>query len=157
MALWVKVFNKINIFLQSFIRQMDHGFWPVQKLRLESVPTDNNNYGIVIIIIIVPIVALCDNRINLHRRFRNVNLCQVCVYDSDKRILLHVFQLTRNLSLDGILMELNSKYVNETGYAIQEFDLSDSDDDDLSKHQKRLQQVCSRSMMLIFPSSPINI
>lgn len=67
---------------------------------------------------------------------------QVCVYDSDKRDLVHTFQLTRNLSLDGILLELNSSYVTETGYAIQEFDLSDSEnDDEFKRATKRIQEV----------------
>lgn len=67
---------------------------------------------------------------------------QVCAYDVDKRALLHIFQLTRNLSLDGLLLEHNSKYMNETGYSFQEFNLSDSEnDDEQTRTQKRVEQV----------------
>lgn len=69
------------------------------------------------------------------------NSPRVCAYDVDKRALLHIFQLTRNLSLDGLLLEHNSKYMNETGYSFQEFNLSDSEnDDEQTRTQKRVEQ-----------------
>ncbi|KAF8819443.1 putative periodic tryptophan protein PWP2, partial [Cardiosporidium cionae] len=65
---------------------------------------------------------------------------RICVYDVQTSFLLYSVQLTQNRSLDGILMELNSKYMLDGQAAIQEFDLSDSDadEDDIGeKRQKR--------------------
>eukprot|EP00923_Selenidium_pygospionis_P024371 GHVN01042267.1.p1 GENE.GHVN01042267.1~~GHVN01042267.1.p1 ORF type:complete len:979 (+),score=112.31 GHVN01042267.1:66-2939(+) len=59
------------------------------------------------------------------------NSARVCVYDPDSTVLLYHFKLTKNRSFDGVLMELSSKRMTEAGIPIEEFQLSDSDEDDI--------------------------
>ncbi|KAJ2704779.1 U3 snoRNP protein [Coemansia sp. IMI 203386] len=59
----------------------------------------------------------------------------VCLYDCKSSILLRKFQITKNQSLDGVQIKLNSKLMTEAGSA----DLIDSDgiDSDSEKHADR--------------------
>ncbi|KAJ1871468.1 U3 snoRNP protein, partial [Coemansia sp. RSA 486] len=59
----------------------------------------------------------------------------VCLYDCKSSILLRKFQITKNQSLDGVQIKLNSKLMTEAGSA----DLIDSDgiDSDTEKHADR--------------------
>jgi periodic tryptophan protein 2 len=50
----------------------------------------------------------------------------VCVYDAAEKVLLQRFQLSKNLALDGVLDQLNSKNVTDAG----PLDLLDVQDDD---------------------------
>ncbi|GMH15933.1 hypothetical protein Nepgr_017774 [Nepenthes gracilis] len=50
----------------------------------------------------------------------------ICMYDVAEQVLLHKFQITHNLSLDGVLDLLNSKNMTEAG----PLDLIDDDDSD---------------------------
>jgi hypothetical protein len=45
------------------------------------------------------------------------------------------------MSFDSILIELNSKLMTESGFSIHEIDASDSDEDEVTRQQKRIQQV----------------
>ncbi|XP_053992723.1 uncharacterized protein LOC128883893 [Hylaeus volcanicus] len=65
---------------------------------------------------------------------------RVCIYASDTRELLHSVSLSKNISFDSILIELNSKLMTESGFSIQEIDASDSDEDEVTRQQKRIQQ-----------------
>ncbi|KAK1442531.1 periodic tryptophan protein 2 [Babesia gibsoni] len=56
------------------------------------------------------------------------NSAHVCVYNTEKYTLLYSMTLTSNRSFSGILRELNSRYMNEYGHSIQEYDLSDEDE-----------------------------
>lgn len=49
-----------------------------------------------------------------------------CVYDTIERVLLQRFQLSKNLSLDGVLDQLNSKNLTDAG----PLDLLDIQDDE---------------------------
>lgn len=49
----------------------------------------------------------------------------VCVYDTAERVLLQRFQLSKNLALDGVLDQLNSKNLTDAG----PLDLLDVQDD----------------------------
>ncbi|KAI3637136.1 hypothetical protein MIR68_004842 [Amoeboaphelidium protococcarum] len=59
----------------------------------------------------------------------------VCLYDLNNHVLLKKFQLTRNLSLDGVQDKLNSRNVTQAGVV----DLNDSGDEQ-SDLEDRLQQ-----------------
>ncbi|KAL8449175.1 hypothetical protein Emag_003695 [Eimeria magna] len=54
---------------------------------------------------------------------------KVLLYETDSGVLVGSFLLTSNRLLEGIARELNSKYIADDGTAIQEYDLSDIDDD----------------------------
>lgn len=55
---------------------------------------------------------------------------RVLIYDTDFLVLHQIIKLTRNLSLDGILMELPAQRMTDTGFAIDNFDLSDDENED---------------------------
>ncbi|KAL8436478.1 hypothetical protein ACSSS7_001684 [Eimeria intestinalis] len=57
------------------------------------------------------------------------NCPKVLLYETDSGVLVGSFLLTSNRLLEGITRELNSKYIADDGTAIQEYDLSDVDDD----------------------------
>eukprot|EP00922_Rhytidocystis_sp_ex-Travisia-forbesii_P037766 GHVS01056260.1.p1 GENE.GHVS01056260.1~~GHVS01056260.1.p1 ORF type:complete len:1080 (-),score=196.64 GHVS01056260.1:428-3667(-) len=68
---------------------------------------------------------------------------RVCVYDTNLYVLVQAVQLTRNLSLDGMLMQFSSRYMTEAGICLDELDVSDSEDDDtfgLERTKKRMRQ-----------------
>ena len=50
----------------------------------------------------------------------------VCVYDTGERVLLQRFQLSKNLALDGVLDQLNSRNLTDAG----PLDLLDVQDDE---------------------------
>ncbi|KFG57503.1 putative periodic tryptophan protein PWP2 [Toxoplasma gondii RUB] len=50
------------------------------------------------------------------------------LYEARTGALLARFSLTRNRLLDGILRELNSRFITDSGDPLQEYDLSDEDD-----------------------------
>ncbi|CBZ49727.1 wd repeat protein, related [Neospora caninum Liverpool] len=50
------------------------------------------------------------------------------LYEARSGALLARFSLTRNRLLDGILRELNSRFITDSGDPLQEYDLSDEDD-----------------------------
>ncbi|OEH77363.1 periodic tryptophan protein [Cyclospora cayetanensis] len=54
---------------------------------------------------------------------------KVLLYETEGGALLGSFLLTSNRMLEGISRELNSKFIADDGTAIQEYDLSDVDDD----------------------------
>ncbi|KAL8427820.1 hypothetical protein Efla_005428 [Eimeria flavescens] len=54
---------------------------------------------------------------------------KVLLYETDSGVLIGSFLLTSNRLLEGISRELNSKFIADDGTAIQEYDLSDVDDD----------------------------
>ncbi|PFH31692.1 putative periodic tryptophan protein PWP2 [Besnoitia besnoiti] len=51
------------------------------------------------------------------------------LYEARSGALLAKFSLTRNRLLDGILRELNSRFITDSGDPLQEYDLSDEDDE----------------------------
>ncbi|AFZ81391.1 WD domain, G-beta repeat family protein [Theileria equi strain WA] len=55
------------------------------------------------------------------------NSPHVCIYSTGSYILVYMFTLTHNRSLSGITRVLNSKYMTEYGYSLQEYDLSDDE------------------------------
>ncbi|KAL8451947.1 hypothetical protein Emed_001682 [Eimeria media] len=57
------------------------------------------------------------------------NCPKVLLYETESGVLVGSFLLTSNRLLEGIARELNSKYIADDGTAIQEYDLSDVDDD----------------------------
>eukprot|EP00922_Rhytidocystis_sp_ex-Travisia-forbesii_P064443 GHVS01095763.1.p1 GENE.GHVS01095763.1~~GHVS01095763.1.p1 ORF type:complete len:1115 (+),score=197.80 GHVS01095763.1:42-3347(+) len=68
---------------------------------------------------------------------------RVCVYDTNLFVLVQAVQLTRNLSLDGLLMQLSSRYMTESGLGMDQLDLSDSEEEDtfgLERSKKRIRQ-----------------
>lgn len=74
------------------------------------------------------------------------NSPRVCIYDVDNFSLVRVVQLTQNWSLDGILLELNSKMLNEAGIADDEYALTDSEDEadkTNAKFSRRVQEAKS--------------
>jgi periodic tryptophan protein 2 len=52
----------------------------------------------------------------------------VCVYDAAEKVLLQRFQLSKNLALDGVLDQLNSKNVTDAG-PLDLIDIQDDDED----------------------------
>ncbi|KAL4425513.1 hypothetical protein ABPG75_009529 [Micractinium tetrahymenae] len=54
----------------------------------------------------------------------------VCLYDVAERVMLRRFQISHNKSLDGVLDQLNSKYMTDAG-PLDQVDDEASDDDDL--------------------------
>lgn len=52
----------------------------------------------------------------------------MCLYGAQERMLLRRFQLSANQSLDGVLDQLNSKYVSDAG-PVQLVDDDDSADE----------------------------
>ena len=53
----------------------------------------------------------------------------VCVYDTEERVLLRRFQLSKSLSLDGVLDQLNSKNVTDAG-PLELLDTADNEPDE---------------------------
>lgn len=68
---------------------------------------------------------------------------RVCVYSTETRGLVSTIELTRNRDIDGLLRQLNSRYV-EDGVALENLDLSDSDASDNENAMERLRT--SRSL-----------
>ncbi|CDJ42715.1 glutamyl-tRNA synthetase, putative [Eimeria tenella] len=62
---------------------------------------------------------------------------KVFLYQVGGGSLLSVFVLTNNRLLDGIRRELNSKFIADDGTPIQEYDLSDVDDDFIEGERER--------------------
>lgn len=60
----------------------------------------------------------------------------ICMYDIGEQVLLRRFQITRNLSLDGVLDFLNSKNMTDAG-PLDLIDDEDSDVEDGIDHQTR--------------------
>ncbi|PRW59321.1 periodic tryptophan 2-like protein [Chlorella sorokiniana] len=54
----------------------------------------------------------------------------VCLYDVAERVMLRRFQISHNKSLDGVLDQLNSKYMTDAG-PLDQIQDEDSDSDDL--------------------------
>lgn len=55
----------------------------------------------------------------------------VCVYDVAEKVMLRRFQITHNRSIDGVLDQLNSRYVTDAGPLAEIDDDGDSDSGDL--------------------------
>ncbi|KNC50531.1 periodic tryptophan protein 2 [Thecamonas trahens ATCC 50062] len=51
----------------------------------------------------------------------------VCIYEVSQQLLIKRFQLSHNRSLDGVLDELNSKYVGQDGWDVEESHQDDKD------------------------------
>eukprot|EP00918_Siedleckia_nematoides_P048976 GHVU01107329.1.p1 GENE.GHVU01107329.1~~GHVU01107329.1.p1 ORF type:complete len:1070 (-),score=224.61 GHVU01107329.1:535-3744(-) len=68
------------------------------------------------------------------------NSARVCIYDTRSRTLAATFQLTTNQSLDGIRIELNSKFMTEAGVAMQELDVSDPEDETTGTEWHRIKR-----------------
>lgn len=66
---------------------------------------------------------------------------KICVYSTDSGQLAYSFHLTHNRDIDGLLRQLNSKYMTEAGITERELDLSE---DDLSDEEKIYQKVLNR-------------
>jgi periodic tryptophan protein 2 len=73
----------------------------------------------------------------------------ICLYDVENRVLLKKFQVSRNLSYDGVQEMLNSRRMTDAG-PIQLLDVSDSDDsmEDEDKKRKRIPGVKSGDLAL---------
>jgi periodic tryptophan protein 2 len=78
-------------------------------------------------------LLLCGSRNSPH----------LCLYDTTSYSLAMRFTLTSNRSLSGVQVILNSKNMTEQGASWQEFDLSDTDVDDVevAERKKRIRQA----------------
>jgi len=67
------------------------------------------------------------------------------LYDTASYTLAARLTITRNFSLSGVQVELDSRFMTETGFSWNEFDLSESDADceDVAKHRKTTRQAAA--------------
>ncbi|XP_074574086.1 periodic tryptophan protein 2 [Curcuma longa] len=81
--------------------------------------------------------------------FAGGNSKYICLYDVADKVLLRRFQLTRNLSLDGVLDFLNSKKMTDAG----PLDLIDDDNSDV---EEGVDQQTRRSLGQDLPGAVLN-
>lgn len=80
-------------------------------------------------------MLLCGSRNSPH----------LCLYDTGSHALAYRLTVTSNRSLSGVQVLLNSKNMTDAGASWQEFDLSDSDADDVevTRRRNRIRQATS--------------
>ena len=68
---------------------------------------------------------------------------RVCVYSTETFTLVKAFHVTRNRSIDGLMVELSSRHITEAGVNAADLDVSDSEEEDYEKKAKKLQASLS--------------